>query len=50
MELIKFEEIMTKQYINNINDNGNNKNINDLEDKMNKMNLNLNYPKLNNIF
>ena len=49
MELIKFEEIMTKQYINNINDNGNNKNINDLEDKMNKMNLNLNYPKLNNI-
>ena len=41
MELIKFEEIMNKQF-------NNNNNINNLQQKMNNMNINVDSPKLNN--
>ena len=43
MELIKFEEIMNKQFNTN-----NNNDINNLQEKMNNMNINVNSPKSNN--
>ena len=46
MELIKFEEIMNKQFNNNKNNNNND--INNLQQKMNNMNINVNSQKLNN--